>query len=47
VEPLVERYRLISVDSLGHGASEKPYEWQSYLAPDVALDLIAVLDDLT
>jgi pimeloyl-ACP methyl ester carboxylesterase len=46
VARLVDRYRVISVDSLGHGASEKSYEWRSYLAPDVSLDLIAVLDHL-
>lgn len=36
--------RVLNVDPLGHGRSEKPYGWEAYRSPDVAADVIAVLD---
>jgi pimeloyl-ACP methyl ester carboxylesterase/uncharacterized protein (DUF433 family) len=36
--------RVLNVDPLGHGQSDTPYDWEAYLWPDVAADVIAVLD---
>jgi pimeloyl-ACP methyl ester carboxylesterase len=44
VDLLCDSYRVLSVDSLGHGASSAPHDWRSYRAPDVGADLIAVMD---
>ncbi len=44
VERLIGRYRVLAVDSLGHGLSEKSYDWETYLAPDVARDIVAAMD---
>jgi pimeloyl-ACP methyl ester carboxylesterase len=42
---LVERYRVLAVDSLGHGQSQKSYEPDDYTLPDAAVDVIAAMDD--
>jgi pimeloyl-ACP methyl ester carboxylesterase len=41
---LAERYRVLVVDPLGHGLSDKPHEWQAFSKPDIAADAIAVMD---
>jgi pimeloyl-ACP methyl ester carboxylesterase len=43
VEHLAGR-RVLIIDPLGHGRSDKPYEAAPYRAPEVAADLVAVLD---
>ncbi len=43
VDHLADR-RVLLIDPLGHGRSDKPYDAAPYRAPDVAADLIAVLD---
>jgi pimeloyl-ACP methyl ester carboxylesterase len=37
-------YRVLAVDPLGHGPSEKPYAWESYRAPDIGSDIVAAMD---
>jgi pimeloyl-ACP methyl ester carboxylesterase len=44
VDRLVERHRVLSVDSLGHGRSETPHDWGAYRAPEVGTDILAVMD---
>jgi len=44
VDRLAVSYRVIAMDPLGHGQSDKPYEWDAYRMPDVAADIIAVMD---
>lgn len=41
---LVKHWRVISVDPLGHGASDTPHDADSYEAAAVTADLVAVLD---
>lgn len=41
---LVDRYRVIGVDWLGHGESDKSYDPADYREAPIAADLIAVLD---
>jgi pimeloyl-ACP methyl ester carboxylesterase len=41
---LAATHRVLIVDPLGHGRSDKPHEAQAYRAPDVAADVIAVMD---
>ena len=45
VDRLAPPYRVLSVDSLGHGLSDKPYAWEAYRAPMIAADLVAAMDD--
>jgi pimeloyl-ACP methyl ester carboxylesterase len=45
VDLLVGSNRVISVDPLGNGLSDKPHDPDAYHWPDVAADLVAVLDD--
>jgi pimeloyl-ACP methyl ester carboxylesterase len=42
---LADRWRVLAVDPLGHGKSDKPHEPTPYRSPRVAADMIAVLDD--
>jgi len=44
VDRLAGTRRVLVVDPLGHGQSDKPHEADAYRAPDVAADVIAVLD---
>ena len=44
VDRLAANRRVLIVDSLGHGQSDKPHEAAAYRTPDVAADVIAVLD---
>jgi pimeloyl-ACP methyl ester carboxylesterase len=44
VNQLAGNRRFLIVDPLGHGRSDKPHEAQGYRAPDVAADVIAVMD---
>jgi pimeloyl-ACP methyl ester carboxylesterase len=44
VDRLAATHRVLVVDPLGHGLSDKPHEADAYRAPDVAADVIAVLD---
>jgi pimeloyl-ACP methyl ester carboxylesterase len=37
-------HRVLAVDPLGHGLSEKSHDWKSYVAPDVAHDVVAAMD---
>ena len=47
VDPLVRNgYRVLTVDPLGHGLSEKPYSWEAYQAPEIGLDIFAAMDAL-
>ena len=46
VEPLRNDYRLILIDTRGHGASDKPHDPEAYRLPLLAADVVAVLDDL-
>jgi pimeloyl-ACP methyl ester carboxylesterase len=43
--PLAAKHRVLGIDPLGHGRSDKPHGWSSYNWPDVAADIIAVMDD--
>ena len=36
--------RVLVVDSLGHGGSDRPHDPESYRWPDVALDIVATMD---
>ena len=45
VDRLASTYRVLSVDSLGHGLSDGPHEWKAYLAPAISDDIVAALDD--
>jgi pimeloyl-ACP methyl ester carboxylesterase len=45
VDPLVRSgYRVLTVDPLGHGLSEKPHAWEAYQAPEIGLDIVAAMD---
>jgi pimeloyl-ACP methyl ester carboxylesterase len=44
VDVLAERFRVIRVDPLGHGASDKPHDAGSYRWSSVIADLLAVAD---
>jgi len=44
VDRLAARHRVLIVDPLGHGRSDKPHEADAYSAPGVAADVIAILD---
>lgn len=44
VAALARDWRVISVDPLGHGASDTPHDADSYEAAGVTADLVAVLD---
>jgi pimeloyl-ACP methyl ester carboxylesterase len=46
VETLVDGYCVASVDSLGHGQSDKPMDHNLYGLEARAADIIAVIDDL-
>ena len=41
---LADRFRLIAVDRLGHGDSDKPHETEPYDERLIVEDLLAVLD---
>ena len=43
VDRLADRYRVLVVDSLGHGQSAMPHDADAYRAPDAA-DIIAAMD---
>ena len=45
-DALGERWRVIMLDCLGHGASDKPREVASYRMEAIAADIISVLDQL-
>jgi pimeloyl-ACP methyl ester carboxylesterase len=47
VAALKAKYRLVLIDSRGHGQSDKPHDPQSYTSEKVASDIVAVLDDLS
>lgn len=42
---LAQSRRVITIDTLGHGRSDKPHAPEAYRQPDVAEDLVAVMDD--
>ncbi len=44
LERFSRRYRVIAVDPLGHGGSDKPHDPTAYLAEDCAADMLSVLD---
>jgi pimeloyl-ACP methyl ester carboxylesterase len=44
VDRLAATGRVVTVDPLGHGQSDKPHEAKAYRAPAVAADVIAVMD---
>jgi pimeloyl-ACP methyl ester carboxylesterase len=44
VDRLVGEFRVVSVDSLGHGQSATPHEWEAYRAPAIATDIVAAMD---
>lgn len=44
VDQLAAAHRVLSVDPLGNGNSDKPHDPDAYRWPDVAADLVAVLD---
>ena len=44
VDRLVDRYRVLAVDSLGHGRSATPHDGEAYRPPDVAADIVAAMD---
>jgi pimeloyl-ACP methyl ester carboxylesterase len=44
VGALARNWRVINVDPLGHGASDKPHDTDSYDVAGVTADLVAVLD---
>ena len=46
VAALKLKYRLVLIDSRGHGQSYKPHDPQSYTTEKCASDIVAVLDDL-
>jgi pimeloyl-ACP methyl ester carboxylesterase len=37
-------YRVLAVDSLGHGLSDTPHDWETYLPPAIAGDIVAAMD---
>jgi pimeloyl-ACP methyl ester carboxylesterase len=44
VSALARRYRVLCIDSLGHGLSDKPVNWELYDQEQRAADVAAVLD---
>jgi len=46
VAALKPKYRLVLIDTRGHGQSDKPHDPQSYTTEKCASDIVAVLDDL-
>ena len=44
LDRLAATHRVLMVDPLGHGRSDKPHDAEAYRAPDVAADVIAVMD---
>ena len=44
VERFSQSFRVIALDPLGHGRSDKPHTADAYQMPDCALDVLAVLD---
>lgn len=44
VDALVGSHRVVSVDPLGLGQSDKPHDPDVYRLPDVAADIVAVMD---
>jgi pimeloyl-ACP methyl ester carboxylesterase len=46
VQELKKDYRLILIDSRGHGRSDKPHDPESYDLQFIAGDIVAVLDEL-
>jgi pimeloyl-ACP methyl ester carboxylesterase len=44
VAALADRYRVVTIDPLGHGASDKPHIPEMYGTADVVGDLLAVAD---
>ena len=46
VAALKPKYRLVLIDSRGHGQSDKPHDPQSYTPEMFASDIVAVLDSL-
>ena len=47
VDKLQDTYRLILIDSRGHGQSDKPHDPNAYLMESRVSDVVAVLDDLS
>lgn len=47
VDKLQDTYRLILIDSRGHGQSDKPHDPNAYLMDRRVSDVVAVLDDLS
>lgn len=45
-DDLKDDYKLILIDSRGHGRSDKPHAREDYAGPKLARDVIAVIDDL-
>jgi pimeloyl-ACP methyl ester carboxylesterase len=46
VEVLADRYRVVCIDSLAHGLSDRPTDPSAYAQDQRAGDIVAVLDDL-
>jgi pimeloyl-ACP methyl ester carboxylesterase len=46
VDELRDEFRLVLMDSRGHGLSDKPHDPTAYALPLRAADVVAVLDDL-
>ena len=44
VERLADTYRVVAIDRLGHGDSDKPHDPAEYLEHLIVADIIAVLD---
>jgi pimeloyl-ACP methyl ester carboxylesterase len=44
VDALAPNYRVITIDAIGHGKSDKPHEVSPYALPSRAADVVAVLD---
>jgi pimeloyl-ACP methyl ester carboxylesterase len=46
VDALADRFRIVCIDSLGHGQSDKPADPRLYTQQQRSGDIVAVLDDL-
>lgn len=46
VDLLTDGYRVVCVDSLGHGLSDKPFDSTFYRQAERAADIIAAMDDI-
>jgi len=44
IDDFARDFRVLAVDPLGHGLSEKPHNSSDYLLEDCAMDVLAVLD---